>query len=99
MPTRTFCAAVFYSRYFFLWLVGVNLASFFLMGADKHKAERGAWRISERALLLPALLFGALGATLGMQTFRHKTKHWYFRYGLPAMLLLQLALAVWLIWF
>lgn len=79
-----------------LYLVAVNLAAFVLMGADKRRAKRGAWRISERALFLPALLGGALGGTLGMRVFRHKTKHWYFRWGLPLLLILQAGLLAWL---
>lgn len=79
-----------------LYLVAVNLAAFVLMGADKRRAKRGAWRISERALFLPALLGGALGGTLGMRAFRHKTKHWYFRWGLPLLLILQAGLLAWL---
>ncbi len=79
-----------------LYLVAVNLAAFVLMGVDKRRAKRGAWRISERALFLPALLGGALGGTLGMRVFRHKTKHWYFRWGLPLLLILQAGLLAWL---
>lgn len=79
-----------------LYLVAVNLAAFVLMGADKRRAKRGAWRISERALFLPALLGGALGGTPGMRVFRHKTKHWYFRWGLPLLLILQAGLLTWL---
>ena len=78
-----------------LYLLAVNLAAFVLMGADKRKARRGAWRIPERTLFLPALLGGALGGVLGMRTFHHKTRHWYFRLGLPAVLLVQLALGLW----
>ena len=79
-----------------LYLLVVNLAAFVLMGADKSKARRGAWRISERALFLPALLGGALGGVLGMRTFHHKTRHWYFRWGFPLLLALQLAGLGWL---
>ena len=79
-----------------LYLLAVNLAAFVLMGADKRKARRGAWRISERALFLPALLGGALGGVLGMRTFHHKTRHWYFRWGFPQLLALQLAGLGWL---
>ena len=79
-----------------LYLLAVNLAAFAVMGADKRRARRGGWRISERALFLPALLGGALGGTLGMRTFRHKTRHWYFRWGFPLLLILQLAGLLWL---
>lgn len=81
-----------------LYLLAVNCAAFLLMGIDKRRARRGMWRISERALFLPALLGGALGGTLGMRAFRHKTKHWYFRYGFPLLLALQTALLGWLAW-
>lgn len=79
-----------------LWLLCVNLAAFALMGWDKHRARTGGWRVKEATLFLAALLGGSLGAILGMQLFRHKTKHWYFKYGMPAILVFQLALAVWL---
>ncbi len=79
-----------------LWLLAVNLAAFVLMGWDKHRAKTGGWRVPERALFLSALSGGSLGAILGMQLFRHKTKHWYFKYGLPAILILQLAALLWL---
>ena len=49
------------------------------------------WRISEKALFIPAILGGSIGAILGMHLFHHKTKHWYFRFGLPLILALQLA--------
>lgn len=81
-----------------LYLLLVNLAAFGLMGADKRRARRGAWRISERTLFLPAVLGGALGGTLGMRVFHHKTKHWYFRFGFPALLAVQLGLLGWLCW-
>ena len=59
-----------------LYLLAVNVAAFLLMGADKGRARRGVWRVPERSLFLPALLGGALGGVLGMQVFRHKTRHW-----------------------
>lgn len=74
-----------------LYLLVVNLAAFLVMGLDKRRARRGAWRISEKALFLPAVLGGALGGLAGMRVFHHKTKHWYFRWGFPLLLLLQLA--------
>ena len=80
-----------------IWLAVINLAAFCLYGIDKKRAKKGQWRISEKTLLLSAVFGGSIGAILGMHIFRHKTKHWYFRYGLPAILILQIALAVWLI--
>lgn len=73
-------------------LVVMNLAAFALMGIDKAKAKAGAWRIPEKTLFLVAALFGGLGGTLGMTFFRHKTKHWYFKFGFPALLVIQVAL-------
>lgn len=59
------------------------------MFLDKRKAKRHEWRISEKNIFLIALLGGSLGCLLGMNIFRHKTKHWYFKFGLPTILLLQ----------
>lgn len=75
-----------------LYVFILNIIAFSLMGIDKSRARKGAWRISEKALFLSAVLGGSLGAILGMHYFRHKTRHWYFRYGMPLILLLQLAL-------
>ena len=76
------------------WLALVNAVGFLLMGADKRKAVRGAWRIPERTLFVTALLGGTPGVIAGMRAFRHKTRHWQFRYGLPVLLVLQVAAAV-----
>ena len=78
-------------------LVVMNLLAFVLMGADKRKARRGAWRIPEMTLFLVTALFGGLGGTLGMYYFRHKTKHWYFKLGFPVLLVVQLALLAWIL--
>ena len=75
------------------WIV-INMIGFAIMGIDKKRAIRGAFRISEASLFLTALLGGALGCTLGMNHFRHKTKHWYFKYGMPAIFIVQLFLIV-----
>lgn len=79
-----------------LWgyLILMNLIAFALYGIDKRRAKQGAWRISEYALLLVALLGGSLGSLLGMHYFRHKTRHRKFRYGVPLILLLQLGLGL-----
>ena len=83
-----------------LYLVVLCVIDFILMGVDKRRAKRDQWRIQEKTFFLVALLGGSLGAILGMQTFRHKTKHWYFRYGMPAIFLVQFALcAVGLYWY
>lgn len=81
-----------------LYLLMVNLTGFCMMGLDKWKAKRGAWRIPEKSLFLPAILGGAPGGILGMRVFRHKTRHWYFRWGMPAILLGQILLCAWLAW-
>lgn len=82
-----------------LYLLCVNVWGFAVMGADKRRAKRGRWRVPEKALFLPAVLGGCAGAILGMRMFRHKTRHWYFRVGLPAILMVQLLLAAWLGWY
>lgn len=79
-----------------IYLIAINIAAFCLMGIDKRRAKRHLWRISEKTLFLPALLGGSLGGILGMHLFRHKTKHWYFKYGLPGILILQIAAGLWI---
>ena len=78
-----------------LWyyLIGINLLAFSLMGLDKRQARRGGRRVRERTLLLAAAAGGSVGAICGMRLFHHKTLHRRFRWGLPAMLAAQLALA------
>lgn len=73
-----------------VYLLLINIAAFALFGADKRKARRNAWRISEKALFLSAVLGGSLGAMIGMRLFHHKTKHWYFVIGIPAIFVLQI---------
>ena len=78
-------------------LVVMNVLAFAFMGIDKHRAQKGQWRIRERTLLLLSAFFGAAGGTAGMFLFHHKTRHWYFRFGFPAMLAVQLVLLAWLV--
>ena len=83
-------------KYFLLYLLLINAVAFVLMLADKQKARKNRWRIPERTLIGSALLGGSLGALLGMYTFRHKTKHLKFTLGVPAILIAQIALAIWI---
>ena len=76
-------------------LLVMNVLSFSLMGADKRRARGGARRVPEKRLFLLALLGGAFGGWLGMYVFHHKTKHWYFKLGFPAIAIAQLVL-IWL---
>ena len=76
------------------YVIIINLIGFFLMGIDKRKAIKRAFRIPEATLFLIAILGGSIGSILGMYTFRHKTRHWYFVYGMPFILILQIALIV-----
>lgn len=85
------------TRYLLYALGAMNLLAFALMGIDKRRARKGRWRIPERTLFLAAFLGGSVGAIAGMWTFHHKTKHWYFVYGMPLILLAQLASAYFLI--
>ena len=78
-------------------LLLMNLLAFVLYGVDKLKAKKGAWRIPEATLLLVAFLGGSLGALLGMEVFRHKTKHAKFRILVPLFLILHIALAVYMV--
>ena len=81
-----------------VWLALMSLVLFIVMGADKRRAKKGLWRVPEKRLFWLALLGGAAGGVLGMRVFRHKTKHWTFVWGFPALALAQLALLVWLFW-
>lgn len=74
----------------------VNLIGFCSMGIDKRKAVKGTFRIPEANLFIIALIGGSIGSICGMYTFRHKTRKWYFVYGMPAILILQIALIVFL---
>ncbi len=74
------------------YLAAVNLLTFVLYGIDKRRSRRNRWRIPERRLLLLALVGGSIGALMAMVFFHHKTRHPQFKYGVPLILMLQLAL-------
>ncbi|WP_312492749.1 DUF1294 domain-containing protein [Anaerosporobacter sp.] len=75
-----------------IYLVVMNIIGFTIMGIDKSRAKRGAWRIPEKTLFLIAILGGSIGSILGMKQFRHKTKHKTFTIGMPAILIVQAAI-------
>jgi uncharacterized membrane protein YsdA (DUF1294 family) len=77
-----------------LYFVIINLISFIVMGLDKHKAQKRQWRIPESTLFVLALIGGSIGSILGMRIFHHKTRHWYFVYGMPAILIVQIILVL-----
>ena len=79
------------------YLLAVNIATFFLYGIDKYKARKGRWRISEATLLMMAVIGGSIGAWSGMRLWHHKTMHKKFKYGIPIIIILQVALAVYLL--
>ena len=79
---------------FLIYCLIINIIGLIIMGVDKRKAIRNAFRIPEATLFCVALLGGSLGTTLGMRIFRHKTKHWYFVVGMPLILIAQAALIV-----
>lgn len=74
------------------YLILMNLIGFALMGIDKHKAIKGAFRIPEATLFVVAIIGGSIGSIFGMYTFRHKTRHKKFVYGMPAVLIIQVLL-------
>ena len=76
------------------YLLVINVAGFVLMFIDKRRAQNNQWRIKEATLFLTAAIGGSIGSMLGMKVFRHKTKHLSFLIGMPAIFIMQVALAV-----
>ena len=79
------------------YLLAVNIVTFLLYGIDKYKAKKGKWRISEATLLTMAAIGGSIGAWAGMRLWHHKTMHKKFKYGIPVIIIMQVALAVYLL--
>lgn len=78
--------------YFILaYFAVITIVAFALMGIDKHKAKKGAYRISEASLFITALLGGSIGSVAGMLVFHHKTQHWYFQAFMPLIACLQMS--------
>ena len=82
--------------YLTYYLLAINAVAFIMYGIDKYKAKKAKWRISEATLLLLAVLGGSIGAWMGMKVWHHKTMHKKFKYGIPAILLIQIALMAYL---
>ena len=79
------------------YLLAINAVAFIVYGIDKYKAKKAKWRISEATLLLLAVVGGSIGAWMGMKVWHHKTMHKKFKYGIPAILLIQIALKTYLL--
>ena len=75
-----------------IYLAVINVVTFFMYGVDKWKGKKSKWRIREAALLTLAVLGGSIGAWLGMKVWHHKTQHKKFKYGIPAIIIVQLLL-------
>lgn len=76
------------------YFIGINLIGFAMMGIDKYKAKKRGFRIPEATLFIVAIIGGSIGSILGMYTFHHKTRHRSFVYGMPFILILQIALII-----
>ena len=78
------------------YLLAINIVSFFLYGIDKYKAKKNKWRIPEATLLMIAVIGGSIGAWVGMRLWHHKTMHKKFKYGIPLIIIMQIALVAYL---
>ena len=78
------------------YLLAINIATFFLYGIEKYKAKKNQWRISEATLLTMAAICGSIGAWAGMRLWHLKTMHKKFKYGIPLIIIMQVALAIYL---
>lgn len=85
-------------QFIVFYFIVLNLIGFALMGIDKRRARKNLWRIPEKTLFLAALLGGSIGSLIGMYFFHHKTRHWYFVAGMPAILILQTAVSMYFLW-
>ncbi|MBP7768194.1 MAG: DUF1294 domain-containing protein [Prevotella sp.] len=79
------------------YLIAITLVTFCVYGLDKWKAQHGRWRVSEATLLLLAAIGGSVGAWAGMKLWHHKTLHKKFKYGIPAIIIIQIAMAAYLL--
>ena len=84
------------SVYILYYLIAINVITFLTYGIDKLKAKKGKWRIPESTLLLLAIIGGSIGAWLGIKVWHHKTLHKKFKYGIPLIVIAQIAIAVYI---
>lgn len=82
--------SIFTTQNILIYILIINVITFFMMWFDKHEAKIGDWRVPERTLFLLVLLGGGIGGIAGMYVFRHKTRKWYFKIGFPAILIIQI---------
>ena len=82
--------------YILYYLMGINAIAFVIYGIDKFKAKKGKWRIPESTLLLLAIIGGSIGAWFGIKVWHHKTLHKKFKYGIPLIVIAQIAIAVYI---
>lgn len=83
-------------KWLLIWVLALSMLDFVLMGVDKRRARQNRRRVPEKTFFAVALLGGSPGAIAGMWLFRHKTRHWYFRFGFPLLAVLELAGLLWL---
>lgn len=83
-------------KYVLLYILFINIIGFLAMGIYKYKAKKHLWRIPEKTLFALAVIGGSIGTTTGMHVFHHKTKHWYFLWGMPLILIVQAGLILYL---
>jgi len=83
-------------HFLLIYLLIINVVTFFMMWYDKYEAKTGGWRISEKALFGFAIAGGSVGGILGMNMFRHKTQKLYFKFGFPIILIAQIILLIYM---
>lgn len=90
---------IFTIKNIIIYLIIINVIGFLAMLIDKKKAQKGAWRIPEKTLFIITLLGGGIGTIAGMYIFRHKTKKLKFTIGFPTILITEIFVSVYFIFF
>jgi len=85
------------TEYMIYYLILINLIGLLVMKVDKQRAKKHQYRISEKTLWIIAIIGGAIGTTMGMKIFRHKTKHFNFKVGFPILAIIEIVLFVYFI--